>query len=174
MHKKSETDPLTGMYNRFRLNEYSDELMKRAAKKKCPVAVEILDIDYFKQYNDNYGHQAGDKCIKFIAEILIEMSQEEGIFAARYGGDEFVLIYEGYDKEQVIERVEKLSERVKNGNFEHLFSLVDNVVTITQGICFAKKVSDHSIFKLLNQADTMLYEVKQKSRNNYKISDYSI
>ena len=79
---------------------------------KTSIAVEILDIDFFKQFNDNYGHQAGDDCIKFIADMLIKLSADDGIFAARYGGDEFVVIYEGLSKEMVEAKANELRDLI--------------------------------------------------------------
>ncbi len=173
LQKRSETDPLTGMYNRLKLNEYSDEAFERALINRSSIAVEILDIDFFKQFNDNYGHQSGDECIKFVASELIEMSKEEGIFTARYGGDEFVVIYEGLSKETVEAKAYKLRETIYNRNWEHRFSLTDDRVTISQGICYGTPERDDSMFAYLQGADRMLYEVKQKSRNAIKICDAS-
>ena len=171
LQKRSETDPLTGMYNRLKLNEYSEEAFEKALINRSTIAVEILDIDYFKQYNDNYGHQAGDDCIKFIADTLNTLAKDEGIFAARYGGDEFVVIYEGMTREMVEAKVIELRERVYEAKWEHKFSLADDVVTISQGICFGMPKRDASMFAYLQTADRMLYEVKQQSRNNYKICE---
>ena len=81
--EKSETDALTRLANRFRLNDYLDQVFEKALSEQTPLAMEILDIDYFKQYNDNYGHQAGDECIKRIAKQL-ELMQNDMIFCARY------------------------------------------------------------------------------------------
>ncbi len=169
LQKRSETDPLTGMYNRLKLNEYSEEAFDRAFAHNSNVAVEILDIDYFKQFNDNYGHQAGDDCIKFIAEKLMELSQEGSIFCARYGGDEFVIIYEGLTESQVLEKANELRNSIYEADMEHRFSLSDNRVTISQGICYGSPDGDTSYFKYLQGADKMLYEVKQQSRNNIKL-----
>lgn len=91
--EKSETDALTRLANRFRLNDYLDQVFEKALSEQTPLAMEILDIDYFKQYNDNYGHQAGDECIKRIAKQL-ELMQNDMIFCARYGGDEFIILYQ--------------------------------------------------------------------------------
>ena len=159
------------MYNRLKLNEYSEEVFEKALINRSTIAVEILDIDYFKQYNDNYGHQAGDDCIKFIADTLSNLAKDEGIFAARYGGDEFVVIYEGMTKEMVEAKVIELRERVYEAKWEHKFSLADDIVTISQGICFGVPERDASMFGYLQTADRMLYEVKQQSRNNYKICE---
>ena len=169
LQKRSETDPLTGMYNRLKLNEYSDEAFEKALVNRTSIAVEILDIDFFKQYNDNYGHQEGDDCIKFIASTLIEMANDDGVFAARYGGDEFVVIYEGLTKEMVEAKANELRDRIYQQKWEHKFSLTDNVVTISQGICYGIPERDASMFAYLQGADKMLYEVKQQSRNAIKI-----
>ncbi len=173
LQKRSETDPLTGMYNRLKLNEYSEEAFEKALINRSSIAVEILDIDFFKQYNDNYGHQAGDDCIKFIAARLMELAKEDGIFTARYGGDEFVIIYEGLPREVVEEKAHRLRKEIYDANWEHRFSLSDNRVTISQGICYGTPVRDASLFAYLQGADKMLYEVKQQSRNNIKICDAS-
>ncbi|SOC10749.1 tetratricopeptide repeat-containing diguanylate cyclase [Pseudobutyrivibrio ruminis] len=171
LQKRSETDPLTGMYNRLKLNEYSEEAFEKALINRSSIAVEILDIDFFKQYNDNYGHQEGDNCIKLIASTLIEMAKEDGIFTARYGGDEFVVIYEGLTKEMVEAKANELRDRIYQQKWEHKFSLTDNIVTISQGICYGIPERDASMFGYLQGADKMLYEVKQQSRNAIKICD---
>lgn len=169
LQKRSETDPLTGMYNRLKLNEYIEKAFEKAIKNKKKIAVEILDIDFFKQFNDNYGHQAGDDCIRFVANTLIEMSKEEGIFSARYGGDEFVVIYENMSEKKVKEQAELLGKRIYDANMEHKFSLTDTRVTISQGLCIGTPDKASSFFAYLQGADKMLYEVKQQSRNNIKI-----
>ena len=173
LQKRSETDPLTGMYNRLKLNEYSEEAFQKAKENEEKIAVEILDIDFFKQFNDNYGHQAGDDCIKFIANKLIDMSKENNVFAARYGGDEFVVIYEGLAENQVLEKASELRKAIYDAKMEHKFSLSDDRVTISQGICFGIPGAKDGYFAYLQGADKMLYEVKQKSRNNIKICNAS-
>ncbi len=171
LQKRSETDPLTGMYNRLKLNEYSEEAFEKALINRSSIAVEILDIDFFKQYNDNYGHQKGDDCIKFIANSLITLGKEEGIFTARYGGDEFVVIYEGLSREMVEAKANELRDTIYKAKWEHKFSLTDDIVTISQGICYGIPERDASMFAYLQKADAMLYEVKQQSRNAIKICD---
>ena len=169
LQKRSETDPLTGMYNRLKLNEYSEDAFKKALAAKTSIAVEILDIDFFKQFNDNYGHQAGDDCIKFIADMLMKVTDEKGVFAARYGGDEFVVIYEGLSLEMVEAKANELRDMIYDAKMEHKFSLTDDIVTISQGICYGMPSNDDSMFIYLQKADNMLYEVKQQSRNAIKI-----
>lgn len=165
LQKKSETDPLTNLANRFRLNDYSAEAFEHALEKKQKLAVEILDIDYFKEYNDNYGHQAGDKCILAIAAELRKM-QNERIFCARYGGDEFIIIYEGMKEEEVFDRSEKLRRNIMALNIEHAHSKAAKVVTVSQGICFDVPGEESKNWDFLHAADAMLYQVKRESRNN--------
>lgn len=165
LQEKSETDALTGLPNRFRLNDFSENVFDRALERGIPLAVEILDIDYFKEYNDNYGHQAGDECIIAIAEELLQMADEQ-VFCARYGGDEFIIIYEGMTEEEVFKAAEDLRQRILNRNISHLYSKALPVVTISQGICFDKPAAENRNWDFLHAADMMLYKVKKKSRNN--------
>ncbi len=169
LQTKSKVDELTGLPNRMAYNEYTVGLSEYLAKNPRGLAVEILDIDYFKQYNDNYGHQMGDVCIKFIAEeIKRVMAENPKIYAARYGGDEFVLIYPGFLQSEVESFVRSLKKNIQSRAFEHRFSKVSDVVTITQGICFDIFAKDSNIDEFLKRADEALYEVKKVTRNSYK------
>jgi diguanylate cyclase (GGDEF)-like protein len=106
--ERSETDPLTQLSNRLRLNDYSEEVFADCVENQMSLAVEILDIDDFKGFNDTYGHQTGDECLVKVAQILKTMEEEHGAFVARYGGDEFMLIYTDITKEQASEYAEEL------------------------------------------------------------------
>lgn len=168
--KKSETDALTGLNNRFRLNEYSEKIFENAIRNKTNIAVEILDMDGFKGYNDFYGHQRGDDCIKQIASAVKSM-EEFGAFTARYGGDEFMLIYENITKEQAIEYAAELRKRVMNLGIENQMSKVSNTVTISQGLCWDMPMDGFYMWDFVQVADEMLYRIKQRKRNNFCISD---
>lgn len=163
---RAETDPLTGLSNRARLNIHAEEAFFRAYKNRTPLAVEIMDIDYFKQYNDNYGHQAGDSCLVKIAKAIRELEKYENVFCARYGGDEFMIIYEGYSQQQVSDMAEELKQNIMQENMEHLYSKALPIVTISQGICWDIPHSKNKVWDFLHSADTMLYRVKEKSRNS--------
>ncbi len=172
--KKSETDPLTGMYNRQKLNTYGDVIFERARKNGRWLAIEILDIDYFKEYNDNYGHQAGDRCIRFVADAIMELKNNKGVFCSRYGGDEFVIIYEDYDDTEVFAMAKRLKERIVEMAFEHKYTKVPvGVVTISQGIFWGIPENGESLWNYLHSADNNLYKVKKKSRNSILLSRYS-
>lgn len=172
LREKSETDALTGLPNRFAYDSYKKYIYSLMLKKPRNLAVEILDVDYFKEFNDNYGHHAGDKCIKKIAEEIASLTYgQTDIFCCRYGGDEFVIIYDGYSRDEVEDFVRDLKERIESRKIRHDFSKVAPYVTITQGICFHPFSEDLKMSDYFNKADETLYEVKKVNRNDYRISD---
>lgn len=163
---KSETDQLTGLCNRYRLNTYAEDVFLKANEQKTNLAVEILDIDYFKQYNDHYGHQAGDTCIMTVAKNIKRLADEAHVFCARYGGDEFILIFDNQSKENVIAFAKKLRERILELEIEHTYSKKLPIVTISQGICQDIPKKKNKVWDFLSTADYLLYQVKKKGRNN--------
>ena len=170
LQKKSEIDALTGLPNRMSYDQYSEELEKYLYANQKTLGVEILDIDYFKQYNDNYGHQNGDECIKMIAGELQKLVQEcPKIYAARYGGDEFVIIYPGLLLSEVEGFVKTLKKAVQSKGMEHKFSKASDVVTVTQGVCFDIFSKGKTLSDFLKRADEALYEEKKIGRNSYRI-----
>lgn len=168
--EKSETDALTGLPNRYRLTDYSQKLMDEAFCEQVPYAIAILDIDYFKEYNDNYGHQAGDECIKQVANQLIQM-QCDHIFCARYGGDEFIIVYKGLSKDEVLLKARQLKNDITDLGLKHEYSKSAPIVTISQGICIAVPSEVNRGWDFLHLADNYLYHVKRKCRNAIGIGD---
>lgn len=168
--EKSETDALTGLPNRFRLNRHSIQQFAQAVTNHLPVAVEILDIDYFKQYNDNYGHQKGDRCICTIAEELKRISAYEGVSAYRYGGDEFVVLYMNLEQQRVWEIAEELRGRISMLHVEHIYSKSSDIVSISQGICWGYPTKGQRMADYLHAADDALYEVKKSERGNISLT----
>lgn len=169
LQRKSETDSLTGLYNRAKLNIYGEEAFERAYKNKTSLAIEILDIDFFKQYNDNYGHQEGDKVIQEVAKSMQQMRKHGRIFCSRYGGDEFVLIYEGFSEKETLTLAEELKNSIIEKKIEHKFSQVEEYLTISQGICWGIPTREEKIWEYLHTADELLYRVKKISRNSIRI-----
>lgn len=171
LREKSETDALTGLPNRFAYDSYQRTLYNVIKKKPRNLALEILDVDYFKEYNDNYGHQAGDRCIQVIAKEIAALSHgKTDIFCCRYGGDEFVIIYDGYLREEVHDFVRGLKERVAARKIKHDFSKSGQYVSISQGVCFQTFEEGLTMSDYFNKADETLYEVKRVTRNDYIIS----
>ncbi len=170
LQKKSETDALTGLNNRFGLNEYAEAAFQRALDKETSLAIEILDMDHFKAYNDNNGHQKGDECIQKVASIIKSM-EEFGAYIARFGGDEFILIYEDITKEQMIEYAAELRKRVMDLHIETDSNKGKQIVTISQGVCWDVPVKGNRVWDYLHAADDMLYRVKQRKRNNFCVGN---
>ena len=171
--EKSETDALTGLPNRFRLNRHCIQQFAQAVTNHLPVAVEILDIDYFKQYNDNYGHQKGDRCICTIAGELRRIAAYEGVSAYRYGGDEFVVLYMNLGEARVREIAEELRRRIRELKVEHSYSQISDIVSISQGICWGYPTKDQRMADYLHAADDALYQVKKSERGKICLTVYS-
>ncbi|MBR4670447.1 MAG: GGDEF domain-containing protein [Butyrivibrio sp.] len=163
--KRAETDSLTGLGNRYGLNKYADEAFEKAYSEQKSLAVEILDVDNFKQYNDTYGHQAGDVCLKRIAEaIALKCSSNKNIHAYRYGGDEFVLIYEGMTDEEVMNHAMELRDSVHEMKIESKAQKEGKIVTISQGIRNSVPREATKLWDYMYTADNALYEVKEHKK----------
>ncbi len=168
--EKSETDQLTGISNRYRMSRFAQEALEKCRNERIPLSYEILDIDYFKQYNDHYGHQAGDECVRTIARLLADI-QNENIFCARYGGDEFVVIYVGLGLNEVANISEGLRKKVYDLSMAHHGSEEHSIVTISQGICHGIPDDNSKDRDFLHAADQLLYIVKKRSKNAVCIGD---
>jgi diguanylate cyclase (GGDEF)-like protein len=160
----SENDALTKIPNRRKLDFILKEEWDKARIKESFLAIIIFDIDFFKQYNDNYGHTYGDSCLEHISKELSE-SLAPSYFAARYGGDEFVLILPDTNIEEAISFGEKLRRRVEGLCLPHEFSNISYVVTITLGAYSAIPTEDNTVIEFIKHADNALYEAKNKGRN---------
>jgi diguanylate cyclase (GGDEF)-like protein len=172
LQEKSEIDPLTRLANRFRLREYAEELFDRSIRMKSSLVVEILDIDYFKEFNDNYGHQAGDECLSAVADAICMETRKHNGFCARYGGDEFVLLYEGITQDQAFSYAAELKELITQKNLPHAFSKECSYVTVSQGLCWGEPTEGQQVRDYLHTADNMLYQVKSRCRNSYCMGEF--
>ena len=163
--QKADHDELTGLPNRYHLSTYADAAFERAYNARTPVGFEMVDLDYFKQYNDRYGHQAGDECLRLVAgEIKKLCAKHPGIYAARYGGDEFVLIYENMEDEELLGYAKELGDSVKALNLQHSEEVGGGVVTISQGIRNSVPLKKNRVWDYTFAADTALYNVKGRER----------
>ncbi|MDF2904883.1 MAG: putative regulatory component of sensory transduction system [Herbinix sp.] len=165
LQEKSERDPLTKLPNREKLNEYTEKVFEKAYHNGTRLGVEIFDIDFFKQYNDTYGHQAGDKCLKKIAQLLHSL-MDQGIFCARYGGDEFIIIYENKSDDEIITIARQLKQEVMDLSIKHKNSNVSPVVTISQGIRNSVPKDGNKIWDYFYVADMAMYHVKRSTKND--------
>lgn len=169
LKQKSERDALTGMNNRYKLNELAELAFHKAQLNRTPLTIEIMDIDCYKEFNDTYGHQAGDDCLVRIAEAIRSMEEYTGVHTARYGGDEFVLIYEEYSKNEVEKMAQRLKDKIANLNLEHKRSSVSDRVTISQGLFHRIPTDENKTWDFLYGADMALYGVKNRGRNGFHV-----
>lgn len=162
----SFADPLTGIPNRRRLDEALDAEWRRAARDRTPLALLMIDIDHFKQYNDHYGHGVGDACLASVAGALSDGVSRAGDLIARFGGEEFVAILPETDQEAAHIIGERLRKQVADMKLEHANSGVAPFVTVSIG-CAALVPDEDSRgpSALLEAADRQLYKAKQAGRN---------
>ena len=167
---KSESDALTGLHNRYKISEISENSFSRCLQDKKTLAVEILDIDFFKQYNDNYGHQEGDNALVKVAYEVHSLEKYPGVFTGRYGGDEFIVIYVDHTYDEVTGMAQELKAAVERENILHEYSPIHDRITISQGLYFGVPDEQSKFWDFLHAADQALYEVKKAGRNDFCVS----
>lgn len=158
-------DSLTGIANRREFDEELKREIRRAARDHTPLTLIICDIDYFKNYNDHYGHLAGDSCLTKIANTLYHHFNRAGDLVARYGGEEFAVILPNTDSDEAQHMADRLREAVWDLYLPHKSSKVTDRVTISCGLATipqGKKLSDKNLIKL---ADDAMYQAKEQGRN---------
>lgn len=161
----SLTDSLTGLHNRRYLDIKSASEYNTARRLNIPLSIAVIDIDYFKQYNDIYGHQAGDACIIAITQKILQNFRRSNESAARYGGEEFIIINLGDEISAFIERLEKFLITIEAMQSEHTGSTISDYVTISIGVAAIPDNSCSSIGDLIRKADIALYLAKEQGRN---------
>ena len=166
LEKKAYSDALTGIANRHMMNKLLETSFERAYKNRTLFGVCILDVDYFKQYNDTFGHPKGDTCLVAIATEMERIGKEPlpdgaSVFCARYGGDEFVMIFEGIDKDGIVALAGRLEERIEALAVPNPKAGGDGIITVSQGICTGIPGSRDKVWEYLSLADDALYRVKR-------------
>jgi len=166
LERLSVLDGLTGIANRRRFDETIDHEWLRSRRQGTTLSLIIIDVDCFKAFNDNYGHAAGDECLKKVASVLNDGVKRPGDLVARYGGEEFVVIMPETDAAGAIVIAETLRRSVVSLALPHAFSPAGDVVTISIGgatVVPARETQGPE--GLLKLADTRLYEAKHAGRN---------
>ncbi|MBK5418643.1 diguanylate cyclase [Pseudomonas sp. TH31] len=157
-------DGLTGVANRRKFNEDILADWRLCFREQKPLSLILVDVDYFKRYNDQYGHQAGDGCLKSIAQALSETVRRPYDLVARYGGEEFACVLPNTVLSGAVEIAERMQERVRALGIEHSASDVDRVVTISLGVATLTPTGDLEFQALIEAADKQLYEAKSAGR----------
>jgi len=160
-----DRDALTGVANRRRGDIYLEEVWTRLRREKQPLSVIMLDVDHFKAFNDNYGHQAGDDCLVAVAEAVCAQLLRPADLVARYGGEEFMLILPHTDQEGVAYVGEKVRHAVEALAIEHAHSSAGSVVTVSAGTATLVPEAEEGAEHLLREADIALYRAKRMGRN---------
>lgn len=158
-------DGLTGIFNRRHFDEVIDKEWKRATRDKIPLSLIMLDIDSFKIYNDTYGHQAGDECLKKVAGAIAGTLKRPADMVARYGGEEFALVLPHIDKEGASRLAEIIRANIEALKIEHRRSTASPYATASLGVSSAIPVPDSSYESLIANADKALYLAKKGGRN---------
>jgi diguanylate cyclase (GGDEF)-like protein/PAS domain S-box-containing protein len=167
----SMIDGLTGIANRRYFEDSYQMIWDQALQHAAEVSVLLLDIDFFKIYNDTYGHQGGDICLKMVAAKLDQLAVTEGHFAARYGGEEFVCILPGTTAAQAQQFAFKIRKAVEDLAIPHANSKVSGFVTVSIGLATAVPAPYTDRKDLIEQADQALYKAKTNGRN--RVASYS-
>lgn len=163
----SRRDSLTGLFNRRYFDEMLDVEIGRAYRNHSPLCLLMFDVDCFKEYNDKYGHVAGDNCLIRIAEIVESLTSRKGDLIARYGGEEFAVILPNIDLEGAVSFATKLQEGVQKQKIEHLNSKLTTLksVTISVGVTNLTPFTKMTAIQMIDAADRALYAAKRDGRN---------
>ncbi|WP_461833397.1 GGDEF domain-containing protein [Desulfothermus sp.] len=164
LENKVKRDPLTKLYNRDFFDYIFDKEWKNGMRYKYPIGVIFLDIDDFKAFNDNYGHQAGDYVLKKVSNVLSKNANRFHEIAARYGGEEFVLLLPHVSLEEALKLAEKIRREVRALEIDHNFSS-HGVITVSIGVCSVIPRSNIKKEDLLLAADEAMYHSKNMGKN---------
>lgn len=158
-------DDLTGVANRRHFNESLNKEWRRMAREQCPLSLILGDIDYFKKYNDTYGHLAGDFCLQQVAQAISRAIKRPADILARYGGEEFAAILPNTDTEGALQVAEAMRDEVLNLKITHGQSAIYKYVTLSLGIVSLVPQHNYDPSILITAADKALYEAKKQGRN---------
>lgn len=170
----SEKDALTGLYNRHYMNKHLESELKRTRRGTEALSMLFIDIDFFKLYNDAYGHVAGDNCLRGVAVEIANFTKRLTDIAIRYGGEEFICIFPFTTFDGAMTLAEELRQSIERLNIPHTDSLVSNFVTISIGVVTIKNKNKYlSSKELINLTDEQLYIAKESGRNQVQGKDFS-
>jgi diguanylate cyclase (GGDEF)-like protein len=171
LNELAERDGMTRLYNRRIFDDYIERLWRQSHREGTGVAIIFVDIDFFKIYNDLYGHQAGDDCLKRVARCIARGAKRPFDFAARYGGEEFVLVLYGPPDEYARSVPEQIRRDVLELAIPHSGSQVAKHVTVSVGLALVKHATSRSLAGAIQTADEALYQAKREGRNRVVFKD---
>jgi len=170
----AKLDGLTQIPNRRCFDHYLLREWQRLAQNRCLIGVGLCDVDHFKQYNDAYGHQAGDECLVQVARALSHAVSESANLVARYGGEEFAIVFSDTNLEQVKAIAHTIQQAIAQLALAHAQSSVSEHITLSMGFAIASPhLPDSSPDELLRWADQALYQAKYAGRNQFRVAALS-
>lgn len=169
LEKLSFIDGLTNISNRRHFDEAINREWKHALTYNDFISIILIDIDFFKQYNDFYGHLQGDECLRTVANALKKSLARSGNMAARYGGEEFVILLPSTPQSEAVKVAEKIKEEIELLKIVHPLSNVHYYLTVSMGIAALRPKSTLNPTDLLAKADSMLYKAKKEGRNKIAV-----
>ncbi len=173
LRRLSAQDSLTGISNRRHFDQTLTQEWRRALRARRPLALILFDIDYFKQYNDVYGHQAGDECLRTVAGNLAQHARRPGDWVARFGGEEFAVVLSETDAQGAVHLAEQMRAAIEALAIPHAGSAVGRAVTISAGVAsMVPESASGDRRELVQWADAALYEAKRQGRN--RVVSYSL
>jgi len=166
-------DGLTQIPNRRRLEEYIQQEWATMTRQKNSIAFLLCDVDYFKLYNDRYGHQAGDECLKRVAQAIAKSLSRSSDLAARYGGEEFAVVLPNTNAQGGIKIAEIIHSEVAKLEIPHLQSDINEYVTLSIGVSATVPSQTSSPYNFINNVDKALYQAKKQGRNCHVFKSYN-
>ncbi len=164
-------DGLTGIYNRRMLDEHLEKVWQQAGRERVSVALLLVDIDHFKAYNDYYGHQAGDECLKHVAKTLAYCARRPLDFTARYGGEEFAIVLYNARRDYVEEVARRIQASMERLALRHPASPISQHLTVSIGAACVLPTPERSQYGFIQLADEALYDAKGAGRNRCIVMD---
>jgi two-component system, cell cycle response regulator len=171
LERLATEDSLTKVSNRRRFDEYLEIEWSRQARAGAPISLIMCDVDFFKKYNDHYGHQAGDACLKSVAGAIQKRVGRSGDLIARYGGEEFAIVMPDTDLRSALHVAENIREELRMQQIPHDGSSVDSFVTLSCGVASMIPTVNVTPQMLIEKADQGLYRAKRQGRNRVAIFD---
>ncbi len=164
-------DGLTGIYNRRRFDEHLDTVWQLAQREGVTLALLLVDIDFFKRFNDHHGHQAGDECLKAVAAALTRSARRPLDFVARYGGEEFAVILYDPSRQYLQEIAQRIHANIAALAIPHGDSSVASLLTVSVGVAYVAPTLERSTQGFVQLADEALYDAKADGRNRSVFSE---
>ncbi|HCG5904889.1 GGDEF domain-containing response regulator [Vibrio parahaemolyticus] len=171
--QQANEDGLTKLFNRRYIDQKLDSMVAWHGRHRMPMAMILLDVDFFKPFNDNYGHIEGDRCLQAIANQLKATFCRSGEYVGRYGGEEFVVLLSSTDAQTAEREAERIQEAMYFLDYQHEFSSVANRVTVSQGVFVFQPTGKENQADLYATADRALYTSKSLGRNTYTMVNAS-